>query len=199
MIPGGRPAVRFATGRVRAARHRLALLRKAIPVGERLRHWLVHGLMAAAAAIGAYVPTQLLGLKEGFWSAITALAVVQTEFGAVRSTARDQVLGATVGGVVGLVILLTLGQGLPAYGLAVILAMLACWGANVASAARLAGVTATILLLVPHAGSPQRMLAFRIFEVGWGITVALAVVWSGTRLRLWVENHGGFEDFRIQT
>ena len=143
--------------------------------------------MAASAAIGAYVPTQFLGLKEGFWSAITALAVVQTEFGAVRSTARDQVLGATVGGVVGLAILLTLGQGLPAYGIAVILAMLACWGANVASAARVAGVTATILLLVPHAGSPQRMLASRVFEVAWGITIALAVVWAGTRLRRWVE------------
>lgn len=79
------------------------------------------------------------------------------------------------------------GQSLPAYGLAVVLAMLACWGLNVASAARLAGVTATILLLVPHAGSPERMLASRIFEVGWGITVAIVVVWAGTRIRDAVE------------
>ncbi len=186
--------MRIATGRARLARDRLALLRKAIPVGERLGQGLVHGLMAATAAIAAYLPTQVLGLRGGFWGAITALAVVQTEFGAVRTTARDQVLGAAVGGAVGLVILLTLGQGLPAYGLAVVLAMLACWGANVASAARLAGVTATILLLVPHAGSPERMLASRVFEVGWGITVALAVVWAGSRIRDRIERGAATRD-----
>lgn len=55
--------VKAATGRVRTARYRLALLAKAVPVGERLGHGLAHGLMAATAAVAAYVPTQVLGLR----------------------------------------------------------------------------------------------------------------------------------------
>jgi hypothetical protein len=32
--------------------------------------------------------------REGFWAEIPAIAVVQTEFEAIRTTARDQFIGA---------------------------------------------------------------------------------------------------------
>jgi hypothetical protein len=60
--------------------------------------------------------------------------------------------------------------------------MLACWAMNVGSASRLAGITATIILLVPHVGSPQSMFLSRIVEVGWGVCVAVATVWLAARL-----------------
>nr|WP_236960427.1 FUSC family protein [Methylobacterium durans] len=138
--------------------------------------------MSACAAIVAYLPTQALGLREGFWSAITALAVAQTEFGATRSTARDQFAGAAIGGVIGLAAYLTIGVSLPSYALAVLLSVLACWLVNVASAGRLAAITATILILVPHIGSVERMLGSRVFEVGWGVCVAITTVWVVTRI-----------------
>jgi uncharacterized membrane protein YccC len=141
-----------------------------------------YGIISALAGILAYVPTRALGLNEGFWSAITAIGVVQSEFRATKTTARDQFLGAALGGVVALVTLLLLGQHLLVYALAVLVAMITCSALNVASASRLAGVTATIILLVPHAGSPVTMFLSRVTEVGWGVLVAVSVVWLAARL-----------------
>jgi hypothetical protein len=47
---------------------------------------------------------------------------------------------------------------------------------------RLAGTTATIILLVPHVGSPWAMFESRIGEVGWGVSVAVVTVWLAARL-----------------
>ncbi|WP_299662524.1 FUSC family protein [Methylobacterium sp.] len=160
----------------------LARLQKRLPFGHRLTRGGAHGVMSAIAAVIAYLPTQALGLNEGFWAAITALAVAQTEFGAARSVARDQFVGAAIGGVIGLCIYLAAGPGIASYMAAVLLSILACWLVNVASAARLAGITATIILLVPHLGTPQQMLASRVFEVGWGICAAIGTVWAVTRI-----------------
>ena len=84
--------------------------------------------------------------------------------------------------LIGLAVLSAVGQDLVAYAVAVILSLTACWLLNVASAGRLAGVTATIILLVPHAGTAQQMFGSRLFEVGWGVTVAIAVGWVATRM-----------------
>ncbi|GJE31551.1 FUSC family protein [Methylobacterium oxalidis] len=163
-------------------RDQLRRVAKRLPLHRRLTRGTAHGLMSACAALVAYLPTQALGLREGFWSAITALAVAQTEFGATRSTARDQFTGAAIGGLIGLGAAMAAGPSLPAYALAVLLSILACWLVNVASAGRLAAITATILLLVPHVGSVERMLGSRVFEVGWGVCVAIATVWVVTRV-----------------
>jgi uncharacterized membrane protein YccC len=137
--------------------------------------------MSATAALIAYVPTKELGVREGFWSAITAIAVVQTEFAAVRTTARDQFTGAAIGGVIGVAIALIFGSHLVTYAAAVMASIVACWLIGIATSARLAGTTATIILLVPHSGSPVGVMLARVSEVGWGVTSGLAVVWLVTR------------------
>ncbi|KAB1070127.1 FUSC family protein [Methylobacterium planeticum] len=169
------------TGRIGWLRDQLLRLRKRMPLRRRFSSGAAHGLMSAAAAIIAYVPTQALGLREGFWSAITAVAVAQTEFGATRSTARDQFAGAAIGGGIGLGVYLWVGPSLVTYAVTVMLAILACWLVNVASACRLAGITATIILLVPHVGPVERMAGSRVLEVGWGVSVAIGIVWIVTR------------------
>lgn len=150
---------------------------------QRLRGGAEQGFLSTISALTAYVPVQALGMKEGFWGAITAVAVLQTEFKATKSTARDQFSGAAIGGFVSIVVLFTHGESLTSYALAVFLSLLACWLMNVASAARLAGVTATIILLVPHATSAQSMLISRVSEVAWGISVSVAIVWLEERLK----------------
>ena len=169
-------------GRMDGLRARLAALGKAMPLGQRLRGGLSQGVTSVLAALVAFLPTQALGLREGFWGAITAIAVTQTELGATRNNARDQFTGAAIGGVVGVAVALTAGQQLAGYVVAVVLSMLVCWAVNIASASRLAGITATIILLVPHTGTPGHMLISRVGEVGWGVTVALGLVWLRERL-----------------
>jgi uncharacterized membrane protein YccC len=170
--PAGRHAEAVA-GHLSGAEKRLTLRERAL-IGGR------HAVMSGAAAILAYVPTKLMGLHDGFWSAITAIGVVQTQFGATRTTAQDQFVGAALGGVIGVAVALSVGADLIAYVGAVIASIVACWLLNVATAARLAGVTATIILLVPHLGvTPEQMFVTRISVVGWGVAVAIAVVWLG--------------------
>lgn len=89
-----------------------------------------------------------------------------------------------MGGVTGVAAVLTLGQHWAGYALAVVASVTVCWLLNVASAARLAGVTATIVLLVPHEDSAARVMLVRVSEVGWGVVVAVAVVWLVSRTGL---------------
>jgi uncharacterized membrane protein YccC len=169
----------------------LKALRKAVPLLRRAAGGAQHGLISACAAAVAYLPAQPLGLKEGFWSAITAISVVQTEFQATETTARDQFTGAAIGGAIAVGTALTMGTNLLIYMAAIVLSMLTCWALNIASASRIAGSTATIVLLVPHTGSAERMFLSRLGEVGWGICVAIATVWIAARVpaRLWASTH----------
>jgi uncharacterized membrane protein YgaE (UPF0421/DUF939 family) len=133
---------------------RLAWFGKFLPMRRRLTGGLAQGLMSTAAALIAYLPTKPLGLQEGFWGSITAIAVVQAELAATQTSARDQFAGALIGGLISALILSIAGhQSLWAYALGVTLSMLVCWLLNRSSAARLSGSTATIILLVPHTGT----------------------------------------------
>ncbi|HEX5458931.1 MAG TPA: FUSC family protein [Steroidobacteraceae bacterium] len=160
---------------------RLTALRRAVPLLQRTVAGGHHGILSACAALVAYLPAHALGLGQSFWSAITAIAVVQTEFRATESTARDQFLGAAIGGITGVGASLAHGQGLLIYCMAVVFAMAACWVVNVATAGRLAGITATIILLVPHIDTAQRMFLSRVSEVGWGVCSAIGTVWLAAR------------------
>ena len=188
--PPSAPSDHFNSQRdeMAALRERLMSFRKALPIAHRLAGGAHHGAVSAFAALAAYLPTRALGLQEGFWSAITAIAVVQTEFQATQTTARDQFFGAAIGGVTGLCALLAFGQPLAmglhlaVYAAAVITAMAVAWAVNVASASRLAGTTATIIVLVPHVGPPWVMFGSRIGEVGWGVSVAIVTVWLAARI-----------------
>jgi uncharacterized membrane protein YgaE (UPF0421/DUF939 family) len=154
-----------------------------IRVRERFFGGAAQGLMSAVAALLAYLPTRPLGLQEGFWGSLTAIAVIQGDFRATTSSARDQFIGAAIGGVVGAFIDTWVGQSLAAYCAAVLIAMTICWLFKVPSAARLSGTTATILVLVPHHSTTESMMLSRICEVGWGISVSIGLVWLTNTLK----------------
>ena len=160
---------------------RLAALSARLPARAKIVGGLAQGLMSAGAAVLAYLPTKPLGLQEGFWGSITAIAVVQSEMGAVKNSARDQFAGAAIGGLLAAAIVTLTGQTLAAYALAIVVSACACWIFNVSSAARLAASTATIILLVPHRGSVEGMMVSRIAEVAWGVSVGIAMVWLVNR------------------
>jgi uncharacterized membrane protein YgaE (UPF0421/DUF939 family) len=183
--PTAAPADHFSLDRHRLFElcQNIYQLRKELPLLRRVAGGAHLGAISAFAAVAAYLPTHAFGLKEGFWSSITAISVVQTEFQATQTTARDQFIGAAVGGSVAVGASLAMGeQNLFVYAGAIVVSMLVCWALNVASAGRLAGSTATIILLVPHSGSAQHMFGARLAEVGWGLCVAIAIVWVAGRV-----------------
>ncbi|MFD1331142.1 FUSC family protein [Methylopila musalis] len=169
-----------APPRRRARFHRLAVLSeralKRLNLGDRLRNGARHAALGVAAALIAYLPPSAIGLREGFWAAITALAVTQTQIATVYTMGRDQMLGALIGGLTGALIAFALGKGLEAYALAVGLSIIAAWLANAGAAARLASITATLIMLIPHQTSDAMMLASRLGEVCWGVASAILAV-----------------------
>ena len=185
--PAAAPADHFhpQQDRLQELRSSLASLSKALPLWHRCAGGAHHGLISAAAALLAYWPTQMLGLKEGFWASITAISVVQAEFQATQSTGRDQFIGAIIGGLVGIAASFAPGPPLLLYALALVIGVLACWALNLASSSRLTGSTITILLLVPHTSSVLRIFGARLGEVGWGVCVAIFCVWLAARLPAW--------------
>lgn len=150
-------------------------LHVALPRRARLFAGLAHALRAVLAASIGYWAALALGLEQGYWAAITALSVSQSSYAEVRSSSRDQFIGAMIGGMVGLAAA-TLGQEhYFAYVLAVMVGMLTCWLLNLGAAGRISGVTSTIILLVPHAGAFWQFALFRLGEVTLGATAALLV------------------------
>jgi uncharacterized membrane protein YgaE (UPF0421/DUF939 family) len=102
-----------------------------------------------------------------------------------RKLSRDQFIGAMVGGVCGLIGALLGGDHFWAYCITVAAAIVICWASNIGSAARLGGITATIMLLVPRVGPPWQMALLRLGEVTLGTLCAMLVCW----LIGWAEQH----------
>ncbi len=148
---------------------------KALPARERLLIGLAQALRAVLAASLGYYGALALGLQQGYWAAITAISVSQSNYADVRNSSRDQFLGAMIGGVIGMAVA-TLGHGhYLNYVLAVMIGMVLCAACNLGAAGRISGTTTTIIMLVPHQGAFWQFALFRLGEVTLGAVAALLV------------------------
>jgi uncharacterized membrane protein YgaE (UPF0421/DUF939 family) len=169
-----------------AARSLLAMF-KAQPLSERVSEGGMMALQAVGGATLAYLIARALHPEQAFWAAITAIAVSQHSYADTQNLSRDQFIGAMVGGVCGLAGAMLGGGYLIAYVAAVAVAIVVCWCVNVGSAARLGGITATIMLLVPGIGAPWDVALTRLGEVTLGTVSALFVSWVIARIEtLWL-------------
>jgi uncharacterized membrane protein YccC len=164
--------------RLRRAQQTLDDLFRSLPVGRRFVTGLVMAFKAIAAAGLAYAIGRALHTEQAFWAAITAIGVTQLHFNDSRGVARDQCLGAAFGGMAGLLGLWIGGSGdVLSYVVALAVVTVACWTANAGAAARLGGITATIVLLVPSNGPSWQIALYRLGEVALGTVCALLIGW----------------------
>ncbi len=179
--------------RRRARRERLqtltteiSALRSGMSLRERLRSGIGYGLRCVVAAALSYYASRWLGLGLGFWGAITSIAVMQSTYADVRSSSRDQLIGALIGGALGLASAVWGHDKFPVYLLAVMLGMVICWLLRMGAAGRIAAITTTIVMLVPIGGTFAHVALMRVLEVALGAFCALAVTrvadWMGQRL-----------------
>jgi uncharacterized membrane protein YccC len=134
---------------------------------------LIHGAKTAFAAGLCWWIAARFGLHDGYWGAISAIIVLQSNFGATVTASRDRILGTVIGAVLGFTF--SLFGALPwNYVIAVFTAMVLCGLLGFRSSSRLAGVTITIVMLV-QAGSHHSIALVRVVDVVLGIVVALAV------------------------
>lgn len=138
------------------------------------RRLLIHAGKTALAAGLCWWLALLFGLHDGYWGAISAIIVLQSNFGSTISASRDRLLGTLIGAVFGFSF--SLFGSLPwNYILALIAAMTLCGLLGFRSSSRLAGVTITIVMLVQNASSHWIIALDRVGQVFLGILVALLV------------------------
>jgi len=134
---------------------------------------LIHAAKTALAAALCWWLARRFGLHDGYWGAISAIIVLQSNFGATITASRDRILGTLIGAVFGFSF--SLFGTLPwNYILAVFAAVAVCGLLGFRSSSRLAGVTITIVMLV-ESHSRKDVALVRVGQVVLGILVALAV------------------------
>jgi uncharacterized membrane protein YccC len=137
------------------------------------RRLLTHASKTALAAAFSWWIAMRLGLRDGYWGAISSIIVLQSNFGATVKASRDRIIGTLIGAALGFSC--TLFGTLPwNYILALLAAIILCGLLGLRSSSRLAGVTISIVMLV-HAGSYRVLALHRVLEVVLGILVALAI------------------------
>jgi len=151
-----------------AQNHRRGLL------GWEHRRLLIHAAKTALAAALCWWLAIHFGLHDGYWGAISAIIVLQSNFGATITASRDRLLGTLIGALFGFSF--SLFGALPwNYILAVLASVTLCGLLGFRSSSRLAGVTVTIIMLVQTVGSHWTIALDRVGQVVLGIVVALAV------------------------
>lgn len=129
---------------------------------------------AIAGLISLYV-TKLFHLPQGYWAAISALIVMQSNVGATMAASRTRLAGTAVGAVVGGIFMALVGSNMLGFALAVAIAFFVCDSLRLAESQRLATVTVAIIMLIPAAASAWVVALDRFAEVALGIVIALVV------------------------
>jgi uncharacterized membrane protein YgaE (UPF0421/DUF939 family) len=129
----------------------------------------------AVAAVLSMYAANLLHLPQGYWAAISAIVVMQSEVGATLSASRDRLIGTAIGAVAGALFGMLGGNGLLWFGLASTLTIVICHVLGLEQSYRLACVTVAIIMLVHAPGPPWGPAIYRFLEVALGIVVALVV------------------------
>jgi uncharacterized membrane protein YccC len=140
---------------------------------ERKRLLIHAGRTALAAALCWWIALQF-GLTDGYWGAISAIIVLQSNFGATINASRDRILGTIIGAAFGFAFSL-FGVVPWNYILAVLCAVILCGLLGLRNSSRLAGVTISIIMLVQKGDSHWVLALHRVGEVFLGILIAILV------------------------
>lgn len=140
---------------------------------------------AIAAGLAAWL-THALHMPGGYWAAISAIIVMQSEVGATLTASKDRLVGTALGAIVGWLVALYEHPSLWIFAFAVLVVMVLCTALKFQNAGRLGGVTVAIIVLIPHTGPAWKIAVERFLEVSFGIAISLAVaeVWNLAQRRL---------------
>ena len=170
--------MRFSTNKTWSQQELAVKLHVAEPETRTFLSWerrrlLIHAAKTALAAALCWWVASRFGLHDGYWGAISAIIVLESNFGATITASRDRIIGTVIGAALGFSFSL-LGAVPWTYILAIIAAVVVCGLLGFRSSSRLACVTITIVMLV-QSSSHKEIALTRVGEVMLGIVVAVAV------------------------
>ena len=137
---------------------------------------LTDSLRTALAAVVSLLVAHLFRLPEAYWAVIATLIVMQSSLGASLPISVQRFVGTILGAIAGGFVGTYFPGNVAAFGVAVLALGLLCAALKVERGAyRYAGITLTVIMLVPRAANEWVVAMHRFFEISLGIAVGLAV------------------------
>jgi uncharacterized membrane protein YccC len=141
---------------------------------------MFHALRTALAATASLLIARLIKLPEAYWAAVTTIIVMQSTLGAAWAISKQRLVGTAVGALLAAALAIYAGTQWGFYCAAILAAGLICAVFAIGrNAFRYAGITVTIVMLVPRTHSYWMIALHRFIEISLGIAVGLAItaVW----------------------
>src|SRR5580693_8193747 len=139
------------------------------PLFASLKQGLVYPLRTTIAAVLALLAARVLGMPEVYWAAISAVVVVQSDFGSSLLMSWYRLAGTALGACVGALLAATAGRSVVVFGIGVLGVGLLSAALRLARPAnRFAAIAFTIVLLIARPEPAWVVALHRFIEVSAG-------------------------------
>jgi uncharacterized membrane protein YccC len=156
------------------------------PLSTLNRETLAVSTRTTLAAMLSLIVARLLRLPEPYWAPITAIVVMHSSLGSALKVSGERLAGTAMGAAAGAVISRYFGVSVVTFAAAVFLLGLLSGVLRVdRSAYRFAGITVTVVMLIPRATPPWIIALNRFIETSLGILIGLLAA------AVWPERSGG--------
>src|SRR5438067_8046523 len=111
-----------------------------------------HAIRTAVAATASVIIARLVQMPEAYWAAIATLVIMQSTLGATLTLSLQRIVATALGASVGALEANLFGANLIAFAVAiVVIGLLSIVFRLEKTASRYAGITLTIIVLIPRA------------------------------------------------
>jgi uncharacterized membrane protein YgaE (UPF0421/DUF939 family) len=137
-------------------------------------HWK-HALKTGLAGALALFLAELAHLPQGYWAAISAVIVMQSEFQSALKASLMRIAGTALGAIVVVPFAELLPGSIPAFGVAVAITILVSFVLRLEESQRLAAATVAIIMLIGRTEPAWLSAIYRFIEVSFGVVISLLI------------------------
>jgi uncharacterized membrane protein YgaE (UPF0421/DUF939 family) len=143
---------------------------------------VLDSVRTAFAAVAALWLARLWKMPEYYWAPISTIVIVQSTIPPL-TLGWQRFVGTALGAVLGAALATFFRPSAVVYAVGILVCGLLAWILRVGGAYRFAGITLSIILLIPRTRAPWLIGWHRFLEVSLGIAVALVVTTAWPRAK----------------
>ncbi len=138
--------------------------------------WLLHSARTAIGMTVSLAVARLFGMPEAYWAPVSTIIVMESTLGAAWAVSKRRFIGTALGATLAGLLGSYFEPGIIVFGVTIFALGLICTILRLdQSSYRFAGITLTIVILVPGEITPWLIAFQRFIEVSLGNTVALVL------------------------